>query len=443
MKIRIILITLSLSLLFCGRAFAVGSWTAQDSTTKRSLFSIFFHDEQHGWALSMDTLLRTTNGGQNWTASPTVFSSDIPHSMDIWFTGTDTGYMIKNNKIYYTINSGLNWSIQDTGYKYSALRKVFFINHQKGWAVGGTHIYTIPIYPGDTSFMTRQIMKTVDGINWTTVLFNSSNNPNMSPLNSIAFMDSNNGVAVGDYGNVIVTTDGGSSWKDGNGGTTQGLYKVAVVGPGKYYAVGYNGTIISSVDSGKTWIQYPSGTGAWLNDVKFVDSLNGWIVGDSGKIFYTSDGGNNWLPQSAGTNADINSIAALALDKAWAVAGNWPGSHVDNGKIYYYSESVGVSINNPVITEPSNFSVSNFPNPFINKTVISYSLPCKGKTSLIIYNIAGQLVRTLVNEEKMTGKYHTVWNGQDNNNRKAAQGVYFCKLESGNVKIVNKMILAK
>jgi len=85
----------------------------------------------------------------------------------------------------------------------------------------------------------------------------------------------------------------------------------------------------------------------------------------------------------------------------------------------------------------------NFPNPFSQYTGISYQLPVSGHVNLSIYNIAGQLVRTLVNEEKSAGKYQAIWNGNDENNKEATQGVYFYKLESGGVKIVNKMILVK
>ncbi len=85
----------------------------------------------------------------------------------------------------------------------------------------------------------------------------------------------------------------------------------------------------------------------------------------------------------------------------------------------------------------------NFPNPFNQFTSISYQLPVSGHVNLSVYNIAGQLVRTLANEEKTTGKYQATWNGQDNNNRKAAQGVYFCKLESGNGQLIQKIVLIK
>lgn len=112
--------------------------------------------------------------------------------------------------------------------------------------------------------------------------------------------------------------------------------------------------------------------------------------------------------------------------------------------IYLSSRITGVA-GKPESNSPNTtLSLSpNFPNPFSQFTGISYQLPVSGRVNLTIYNIAGQLIRTLVNEEKKAGKYQAIWNGQDKNNRKAAQGVYFCKLESGGVKIVNKMILAK
>jgi len=85
----------------------------------------------------------------------------------------------------------------------------------------------------------------------------------------------------------------------------------------------------------------------------------------------------------------------------------------------------------------------NFPNPFSQFTGISYQLPVMGHVNLSIYNIAGQLVRTLANEDKMAGSYQVIWNGNDESNKKAAQGIYFCKLQSGNGQIIQKMVLVK
>ncbi len=86
---------------------------------------------------------------------------------------------------------------------------------------------------------------------------------------------------------------------------------------------------------------------------------------------------------------------------------------------------------------------SNYPNPFNPITNISYSVKKAGKVTLEVYNIKGQLVKTLVNDVKETGNYTTTWNGTDNSNKSVSSGVYFYKMKTGNYTATKKMILMK
>jgi hypothetical protein len=87
----------------------------------------------------------------------------------------------------------------------------------------------------------------------------------------------------------------------------------------------------------------------------------------------------------------------------------------------------------------------NFPNPFNPSTVISFIKPRAGKVSLNIYNVRGQLVKTLIDEGKelSAGEHRVVWHGVDNNGRGVASGVYFYRLETGGESVVRRMVLMK
>jgi hypothetical protein len=91
------------------------------------------------------------------------------------------------------------------------------------------------------------------------------------------------------------------------------------------------------------------------------------------------------------------------------------------------------------ITELHN----NYPNPFNPETTISYSVKAADKVSLQIYNVKGQLVKTLVNEVKNIGKYSIVWNSIGDSGQKVTSGVYFCRMTSGSYSSSRKMILMK
>lgn len=86
---------------------------------------------------------------------------------------------------------------------------------------------------------------------------------------------------------------------------------------------------------------------------------------------------------------------------------------------------------------------NNYPNPFNPTTTIAFSLAKPGKTSLVIYNLKGQLVKRLVNGELNAGIHKIVWNGKDSSERSVASGMYLYRLESGEYRATRKMLLMK
>ncbi len=85
----------------------------------------------------------------------------------------------------------------------------------------------------------------------------------------------------------------------------------------------------------------------------------------------------------------------------------------------------------------------NTPNPFNPTTTISYSIPKDDKVVLKVYNIKGQLVKTLVNDHLEAGTHNAIWNGNDETEKRVSSGVYLYRLESGGRAIVKKMLLLK
>jgi hypothetical protein len=85
----------------------------------------------------------------------------------------------------------------------------------------------------------------------------------------------------------------------------------------------------------------------------------------------------------------------------------------------------------------------NSPNPFNPTTQIRFSLPEKSMTSLCIYNLKGQLVKTLINEDFAKGNHSITWNGKDDNEIAVSSGVYYYKLKWNNKEMTRKMILLK
>jgi predicted outer membrane repeat protein len=85
----------------------------------------------------------------------------------------------------------------------------------------------------------------------------------------------------------------------------------------------------------------------------------------------------------------------------------------------------------------------NYPNPFNPATKIRFALPAEGLTEVVIYNVAGQRVKTLVKEVLPAQVHEVVWTGRDDAERAVAAGVYFYRVTSGGNTSVGRMALVK
>jgi len=117
-----------------------------------------------------------------------------------------------------------------------------------------------------------------------------------------------------------------------------------------------------------------------------------------------------------------------------------------DGDVYgaFISPSTGIDERNSH-SAPSAFElVGNYPNPFNASTSIKYTLPQKAHVKIDIYNIQGQLVRTLSKGEKSSGTHIAVWDGKDNIGKNVSSGVYFFQLKTPTgILEIRKMLLLR
>jgi flagellar hook assembly protein FlgD len=87
----------------------------------------------------------------------------------------------------------------------------------------------------------------------------------------------------------------------------------------------------------------------------------------------------------------------------------------------------------------------NYPNPFNPVTTIEYWVPGGSRTavSLVVYDVRGARVRTLVNGEKAAGRYAVVWDGHNDAGAPVASGVYFYRMAAAGFTDTRKMLLVK
>jgi len=115
--------------------------------------------------------------------------------------------------------------------------------------------------------------------------------------------------------------------------------------------------------------------------------------------------------------------------------------------VWTFNPTILVGVDDDLI--PYSFALSqNYPNPFNPSTTIHYTLPAASNVTLNIYNILGQKVRTLVNEQQIVGEHVVRWDGTNDAKRSVATGVYFYRIEikasdRSEYTMVKKMLLLK
>jgi len=93
---------------------------------------------------------------------------------------------------------------------------------------------------------------------------------------------------------------------------------------------------------------------------------------------------------------------------------------------------------------PDVFALSqNYPNPFNPTTTIYFDIPVRSHVNLTIYNVLGQSVKTLVDEDLAAGKYEETWEGTSDGGANVATGIYFYKIEAESFVETKKMMLLK
>jgi photosystem II stability/assembly factor-like uncharacterized protein len=375
---------------------------------------VFFTDENNGWFIGLGVydvpeLFQTTDGGITL-----IQRNDFPglHPSSVYFLDSLNGVVGADNSIYKTTDGGGLWEEKEisgvdsvgTAGEYD---RIFFINDDIGWALN-----------------TKYIIKTTDGgENWFSQL-------NSAGLSGIHFSDTLNG---------WVTRIGG------------GIYKP-----------------FKTIDGGENWIEQTNFPSNDTRDVFFNDSLNGFITRNN-ELYYTANGGLTWSLIPNVTDF-LSGRFSNKIHNDIFLAGNWVYKSTDSGEtwnevselrnnliefirltninegyavgwrgfILRYSDSV-VSVDENQINIPTEYHLyQNYPNPFNPSTTIRFDLLVDGNVELILYDILGRKVKTLINGTKQIGRYEIQFDASN-----LASGVYIYQLKANEFISSKKMLLLK
>lgn len=209
--------------------------------------------------------------------------------------------------------------------------------------------------------------------------------------------------------------------------------------------------VIGRMDDGYLFIAFNATTEQFFPSPDTTSYMAGYFM-------YSADGGNIWsdpekfTPDSPLKDWRYPSIAEVTPSGISTIhivmqGDTLPGSTVNaagmpvgvTAQYYHFSTDIllpGVNENNVVVNE---FKLEqNYPNPFNPSTIIKYSIPTSSFAQLTIYDVLGNEVATLVNEEQPAGEYEVEFNADV-----LTSGVYFYKLSSGSFVNTKKMLLLK
>ena len=189
-----------------------------------------------------------------------------------------------------------------------------------------------------------------------------------------------------------------------------------------------------------TWVEsgYAAGS-VYAADVDCdgdMDVLSAFIA-SGGIEWYENDGNQNFTAHSIAMAGD-RSVFSVDIDDD----GDMDVLSASGNKIVWYENMLITGIETKATSIPEKFILhQNYPNPFNPQTMIEYQLPQTCHVRLVVYNLLGQEIATLLDQVQQTGQFNVVWDGKDNYGRVVPSGVYFYRLETENFSEMKSMIL--
>lgn len=390
-------------------SYSQSGWFALNSGTTFNIPDIQFLNQNTGYISS--PARKTTDGGNSW------FSVGVSSGNGLFFLSINVGYLVGyNGYIRRTTNGGVSWfSTLPLPYP-TTLFEVYFINASTGMIVGGLQ----------QNYLGAFYYSTDNGNSW------SDRSPSIAferEIYDVYFFDANTGIVVTTF-SVMKTTNAGFNWiTTENSGNLETA--VSFASPSLGLVVGVGSRILRTTNGGDNWtLVYSTGSGIF-RDVILIDTNNAVVVGSGGRILRSTNGGLNWISQSSGTTRTLWGVHFVDQNTGWACG--------DTG-ILLKTTNGGFTAIQPVSNKiPKEFKLyQNYPNPFNPISKIEYQIAKLSDVKVVVYDVLGDEVSVLVNEELKPGTYEVQFDGTN-----YPSGVYYYKLSAGDYTETRKLVLIK
>ena len=419
-----ILIILAVIIVHCTLLIdnCMSQWVQQSvPVTSGFFFDMKFVNANTGFiSNSTSKLLKTTNAGYNWQLNKELLMLALStvDSMYIYGAGMTLGY----GRLYKSTNCGVSWdSLLISGsYTYHNLH---FFNRDTG-LISGSNSSSNLIWRTTDGGQTVQLVQTI----------------NVSSVGKFFFLKEKiNGEYYGwmyyPNGSILrYTTNSGLVWFT-HPDFSENVNSIFFINNDTGWAVSYyaRNYVSYTTNGGVNWttrnLPYSQ-----KHDIYFVNSYIGWVSCDlSNKIFATTNGGVIWGTQTlyGGASFDLYFLDSLT---GWAQTSWNTIAHTTNG-----GGTITSIISGSTETQNDYRLYQNYPNPFNPNTNVKFSILNTGNVKIVVYNVTGREVQTLVNETLKPGTYETTFDASALNS-----GIYFYQLIAEGIAVqTRKMILLK
>lgn len=256
----------------------------------------------------------------------------------VYFLDENKGWAVGGRGVLLVTDDGGNvWRARPRLVE-DALRDVYFSDEQNGWLVCERSIYDLKTKDEPRTYLLRT---TDGGESWQKV--NVIGKDVDARLVRALFTNNGRGWAFGEEGVLYTTRDGGENWERQRVPTQNLLLGGWFLNSEQGWLVGAGATLLQTADGGETWrtgtlvgFTPTSGdkTGALrvrFTAANFVDSRRGWAVGAEGRVFATRDGGRTWGQQTSNVQADLYDVKFLDEFEGWAAGAGGTLIHTTDG----------------------------------------------------------------------------------------------------------------
>ena len=355
------------------------SWDTVPLISRYEVRTLFFINNNTGFAGTTNKILRTTNGGANWDSVYNISDGNPFYYSE--FFDNETGYLKSVWQILYTTNQGLNWTTVNTSHN------IFLKNVNEGLGRGVSNNYNflyrttnrganwtsittgfrddlwdVTFVNSETGFTggyNRIYRTTNSGYNWQEYELNIQGWP--PHVENIMFPNENTGYAGIDGGRVAKTTNCGINWEVFKTGNYDHLHGMNFPSVDTGYAVTKQGYYLKTVNGGTNWTITGPDTISY-GDIQFMNNLTGFAGGfnnniDRGVIKRTINGGISWIIYYLDSMQSIYDICCSPANY-WFAAGF--GRYNNNGLEGFISRSTDFGVNWHTIQLPNAIASITF-----------------------------------------------------------------------------------